>query len=126
MRKACGVLCVVMLATACGGSGSTDAASADSCRELVDVGFNIANAMIGDMSGWSEERAEEALFGELPPELERFDSIWESYYERVEELDCDPDDMDRWQCEHLGRLKTGNAAGRMMRDNLEGYCSDIE
>jgi len=123
MRKAAAAVAMILLAAGCGGSGSSDPASAETCRDLADVNIGILNQMIDEMAGWSEERVGEAMDSfDLPEELAAFQDDIDEFNERYDELDCDAEDFEQLICDVLGDLDVGDAAGRMIRDGLAEGC----
>ena len=119
MRKALGLLlALALMTTACGGSGGTDPAAADSCDALVDVGMNVLQDALDSIAGISLDELMEMT--EQPEAFEKLETL--DFDGRAEELGCSDAEVETLSCSKVGQLKADGEAAQFMLESFTSGC----
>jgi hypothetical protein len=128
MRKIFGLLLAVMLlAAACGdddgGGNGTDPAAADTCEELADVGINMLQSAVDELDEMElDDFMAAASSDEMPPALQRMETLGEELEIRAEQLGCSEEEGQELLCERIDQLKADGEVGQLMLAGIAGEC----
>jgi hypothetical protein len=131
MKKTLGLLlALTMVVAACGdddgGGGvgnSTDPATASSCDELADVTINLLQEAIDSVSDLSvADFMDIAATGEMPPAVERLDTMGNDLEARAGQLGCDDADAQRLVCARIDQLEANSEVADLILAGIAGEC----